>query len=84
MGKGASSLYGSFFGIYISDDAKDPQHYAAILTQSGLGLPDRDYYLTDQFKDKKAKYLEYLTATLKRIDWPQPALRAQQILAMET
>ncbi len=84
MGKGASSLYGSFFGIYISDDAKDPRRYAVILTQSGLGLPDRDYYLTDQFKDKKAKYLDYLTATLKRINWPQPALRAKQILAMET
>ncbi len=84
MGKGASSMYGSFFGVYVSDDAKDPLHYAVILTQSGLGLPDRDYYLTDQFKDKKAAYLAYLTATLKRVGWPSPALRAKQILAMET
>jgi putative endopeptidase len=84
MGKGASSLYGSFFGIYVGDDAKDPRHYAVVLSQSGLNLPDRDYYLTPQFADKKAKYLAYVTATLTRIGWPQPALRARQVLDMET
>jgi len=84
MGKGASSLYSSFFGAYISDDAKDPQRYAVILTQGGLGLPDRDYYLTPQFAEKKAAYQVYVAATLKRIGWPEPQLRAKQIVDMET
>jgi putative endopeptidase len=84
MGQGAGSFYGAFFGVYIGDDAKDPTRYAVILGQSGLGLPDRDYYLTPQFAAKKALYQAYVAATLKRIGWPQPALRAKQIVAMET
>jgi putative endopeptidase len=84
MGKGSSSLYGSFFGAYVGDDAKDPKHYAVVLTQGGLGLPDRDYYLTAQFADKKAKYQDYVAATLKRIGWPEPEARARQIVEMET
>jgi putative endopeptidase len=84
MGKGASSLYGSFFGAYVADDAKDPKHYAVILSQSGLNLPDRDYYLTPQFAPKKAKYQAYVADTLKRIGWPQPEAAAKQIVDLET
>jgi putative endopeptidase len=84
MGKGASSLYGSFFGVYIGDDAKDPKHYAVVLTQAGLGLPDRDYYLTPQFAAKKAAYQTYVAATLARIGWPEPETRAKAIVDLET
>ncbi len=84
MGRGALSLYGSFFGVSVADDAKDPRHYAVILNQAGLNLPDRDYYLTPQFADKKTKYQAYVAATLKRIGWPGAAAAARQVVALET
>ena len=31
--------------VSIGLDQKDPDRYAVIISQSGLGLPDRDYYL---------------------------------------
>ena len=34
------------FGAGVGQDAKDPEHYALQMRQAGLGLPDRDYYLS--------------------------------------
>ena len=84
MGKGAVTFYGGFFGAYVGTDAKDPDRYAVVLGQSGLNLPDRDYYLTDQFADKKAKYQAYVADTLKRIGWPDAQASAKQIVDLET
>ncbi|WP_346838886.1 M13-type metalloendopeptidase [Microbulbifer sp. SAOS-129_SWC] len=55
--------YDAPFGIYINQDAKDVDHYIAYFSQSGLGLPDRDYYFDDSEKGKKlqAAYIDYLT-----------------------
>ena len=33
------------FEVSVDQDARASQHYAATLAQSGLGMPDRDYYL---------------------------------------
>ena len=49
---GLSALIGHFhqtsviapFAMRVAQDAKDATQYAVILSQSGLGLPDRDYY----------------------------------------
>ena len=52
--------------------------------QSGLNMPDRDYYLEAKFADKKVKYEAYVADTLKRIGWPAPAATARKIVALET
>ncbi len=50
---------GAPFNLYINQDARNSLQYAVIFHQSGLGLPDRDYYLKDdaKLKDARAKYL---------------------------
>jgi putative endopeptidase len=84
MGKGATSFYGAVFGVYVGTDAKDPDRYAVLLSQGGLNMPDRDYYLQAKFADKKAKYQAYVADTLKRIGWPAPEAAARQIIDLET
>jgi putative endopeptidase len=84
MGRGALSFYGGFFGAYVGTDAKDPDRYAVILGQSGLNLPDRDYYLTDQFAAKKQKYQAYVADTLERIGWRNPQGTAKTLVDLET
>jgi putative endopeptidase len=71
---------------YVSQDAKDPGQYAVVLAQSGLGLPDRDYYLKDdaKFKDTRAKYLAHIDAMLTLIGDHQATADAKGILALET
>eukprot|EP01041_Mallomonas_annulata_P007240 gene7240-14772_t len=57
------SEYGinALFSMYSSPDKKDSDHSICTLTQSGLGLPDRDYYFDADKKDKRELYLEYIT-----------------------
>ncbi len=83
QGQAQGSFHGSLFGMTIEPDAKDPTIYAIQLGQAGLGMPDRDYYLTAQFADKKAKYAGFVTRMLSLAGWPDPAGSAQKVLAYE-
>jgi predicted metalloendopeptidase len=46
---------GAPFSMQFNLDARDSTRYAVILSQGGLGLPDRDYYLKDDAKLKEAR-----------------------------
>ena len=52
MGRQNADFHGGIFGVFIDVDIKDPKHYAVYFGQAGLGLPDRDYYLTPDFAAK--------------------------------
>lgn len=55
------------YDITIHQDAKDSSKYIADLGQSGLGMPDRDYYLKDddaRLKDARSKYLVHVEKML--------------------
>ena len=84
MGRSQKAFGGSAFGASVSEDAKDPQHYAVYLGQAGLGLPDRDYYLQASFAAQKAKYQDYVARMLTLAGWPQPAENAKAIVELET
>jgi putative endopeptidase len=84
MGESASGLYSSPFALYIDIDLKKPDVYAIYLGQSGLGLPDRDYYLKDSFKAQRDAYRAYAQQMLGLAGWSDPAGNADRILALET
>ena len=65
MADPALSLDGPFNGGITPDD-KNPSAYVFRIGQSGLGLPDRDYYLLDDkaLADTRVAYLKYLTTML--------------------
>ena len=54
-------------GYLIGQDDKDPDSYVMSLSQSGLGMPDRDYYLSPDPKLAAAKvaYEKHIAAMLK-------------------
>ena len=41
------------FNFDVSQDEKDATHYMVVLAQGGLGLPDRDFYFTDDAKSEE-------------------------------
>ncbi|MDB5447771.1 MAG: peptidase, partial [Phenylobacterium sp.] len=84
MGQAHRGFGGAVFNADVSEDAKDPTHYAVYLGQAGLVLPDRDYYLQDSFAPQKAKYEEYVAQMLGLAGWPNPEANAKAIVAMET
>ncbi|WOX06645.1 M13 family metallopeptidase [Microbulbifer pacificus] len=54
--------YTTPFGAGINQDLKDVENYITFFWQSGLGLPDRDYYFDESEKGQKLQqaYREYL------------------------
>ena len=74
------------FGFYIYPDAKKPGVYGFWLSQSGLTLPDRDYYLKDdeKFKSTRAALKAYAAQLLAQANYPEPEKAAERILALET
>lgn len=83
MGESASDLYSSPFGASIDVDLKKPDIYAISLSQGGLGLPDRDYYLKDSFAPQREAYLAYAQQLLSLIGWQDPAGTSQKVMAFE-
>lgn len=50
----------AFFSAYSAADKKNSGIYALYLSQGGLALPDRDYYLSDSFADIRTSYIGHL------------------------
>ncbi|MES2033154.1 MAG: M13-type metalloendopeptidase [Pseudomonadota bacterium] len=84
MGASQGRFGGSFFGAYIWQDAKAPTQYAPYVSQAGLGLPDRDYYLDAKFAEKKTAYRAYVAQMLTMAGWPNAEKAADAIVALET
>ena len=84
MGRAQGSFGSTFFAGFVTDDQKNPDRYALYLNQSGLGLPDREYYLRDNFKEQKARYQTYVADMLRLAGWDDPDKNAADIVALET
>ncbi|MGM0482138.1 MAG: M13 family metallopeptidase [Pseudomonadota bacterium] len=74
------------FAFYVYPDAKDPQTNAMYVTQSGLGLPDRDYYLKDdeKFAEFREAYRDYAADILEMAGVDDAENAAERILQLET
>jgi putative endopeptidase len=59
-----------FFAVGVSPDKMDSDHSIAQLSQSGLGLPDRDYYFDDDKEEKRDAYKQSLAMFLTLLDDP--------------
>jgi putative endopeptidase len=84
MGEGHLGFGSSIFKLGVVPDLRGPKVYTPTLGISGLSLPDRDFYLADPFKDKKAAYRAYIGRTLKAIGWDDPEASADAVLDFET
>jgi len=80
--------FSPLFGFYGSADAKNSSMVIAQLVQSGIGMPDRDYYVNDdeRSKDLRAKYVIYVEKMFKLLGDDEAAAKknTQTILNMET
>jgi len=68
---------------FVNIDSKRPDQYRVFLTQSGLGMPNRSYYLEEKFADKKALYKAYIAQTLTMAGIEGAEEKAAAIYALE-
>lgn len=73
------------FNLYVGQDDKDATRYAMFFVQSGLGLPDRDYYTDSSERGQQiiAKYQDYIASVLSLSGHENADLAAQQIFGLE-
>ena len=68
------------------EDLKDPKFYAMNVFQGGLGLPDREYYFTEDEKSAeiRAKYTAHIEKMFDLAGFDGGAAAAGAIMALET
>ena len=77
---------GTPFNGGVGQDAKDPETYVVGLRQSGLGLPDRDYYLSTDPKlvEARTAYQAHIAKMFALAGEPDADARASAVVAFET
>ena len=76
----------NLFGLFVTQALSDPARTVPYLLQGGLGLPDREYYVSDkpEMAKNRAAYQAYVSAMLKLAGTSEPPARAERIMALET
>ncbi|NER10555.1 putative endopeptidase [Muriicola jejuensis] len=73
-------------GLFVYQDFKDPTIYTVYTWQSGLGLPDREYYLKEDERSEeiRAKYLEHVEKMFDLAGLPEGEKAARTVMALES
>jgi predicted metalloendopeptidase len=76
----------ALFGFSAGQDYTDAEKNVAVADQGGFALPDRDYYLTDEFKGERADYLVHLQKMFALLgdSAPKAAEEAASVMKIET
>ena len=74
------------FGLFVTQGLKTPGETLPYLLQGGLGMPEREYYLSGDAKmaGLRTKYLTYVETVMKAAGDPDPAAAAARVIALET
>lgn len=75
-----------FFGVGVGADAKDSNKNVLYIRPGQLGLPDRDYYVSDDedSKQKKQKYELHITKMWQFLNEENAITTAKKIVELET
>jgi len=86
FGKYQSAGIGNPLAFYISIDAKDSSRYATHIWQSGLGLPDKDYYFNEaeRFEKLRTGYVAHIAKMYDLAGLKGGQEAAKSIMAIET
>ncbi|WP_394730413.1 M13 family metallopeptidase [Altererythrobacter sp. GH1-8] len=77
--------YPALVSAGVTVDALNPTQHAVSIGFSGMGLPDRDYYLVESESNLRvrAAYLDYLTTLLTAAGYEAPRAAAEAVYAFE-
>ena len=74
------------FGVFVAQGLTDPDHNMPYLLQGGLGMPDRDYYVSTNPKTAavRTEYKRHVAAVLGLAGFKDAPARAARIIDLET
>ncbi|MCH8491833.1 MAG: M13 family metallopeptidase [Idiomarina sp.] len=70
----------------VGQDQMNSEEHITSISQSGLGLPDRDYYLADDERNQtlRGQYVEFIERLWNAAEWDNASEAAVTILDIET
>ena len=73
------------WGTYIDNDPGDPERYLAHIYQGGIGLPDKEYYTDEKYKEIREEYVPHISRMLMLAGWSatEAIEAAQEIFELE-
>lgn len=74
------------YGLWVAEALNDTTKYRPYLLQGGLGMPDREYYLSDneRLATTRAAYKAHIAKMLALAGFDNAEARAARVLALET
>ncbi len=71
--------------LFVSPDFKDPTRYEVFSWQSGLGLPNREYYLEDEARmaELREKYQQHMERMFQLAGFDQAAAKVKSVYQLE-
>lgn len=75
----------NLFGVFVTQGFNDPTKTVPYILQGGLGLPDRDYYVSSdpEMGKLRADYTPYVARILTLAGLPNADARAKNVVALE-
>lgn len=83
MGGFARHAVPGLFGFDAETDPGDPNRYLMFIMQSGLGLPDEEYYRLDQYADIRREYEAHVVKSFELAGVKYPATQAERVMTLE-
>jgi predicted metalloendopeptidase len=76
----------NLFGIFVTQGLATPGETLPYLMQGGIGLPEREYYLSGDkdMADIRAKYRAYIATIMKAAGNPDPEAAAGRVMDLDT
>lgn len=71
-------------GVDVESDPGDPNRSVIFVGQSGLGLPDEEYYRLEAHAEIRTKYQAHIAASFELAQVDYPATQAKRVLDLET
>ena len=73
------------FYVWVGTDSKSPDKYITRMGQSGLGLPNRSFYLKKDEKSQKIRqqYIKHIAEMFDLIDSDDPIIVADFVMSLE-
>jgi putative endopeptidase len=77
---------GNLFGIFVTQGLSTPGEQIPYLMQGGLGMPEREYYLSGDadMAGLRGKYRTYVETVMKEAGNADPKAAAERVIALET
>ncbi|WP_292054170.1 MULTISPECIES: M13 family metallopeptidase [unclassified Brevundimonas] len=84
MGASKTKFGSSLFALDVMEDMKNSSVNSLYTGIGSLGLPEREYYRSENFAPQRAAYQAYIAQMLTMIGWENAEKAAADILAFET